>query len=253
MKRFALALGLASMALAGGTALADAQAPDAIPLSLSWQLSIDAQGHVAHLQATPDKRADRMPQVRAAVEKKIRGWQFVPGSVDGQPQATETVLSVSMTLLAQQGDDYQIRIDDARTGAAIGKTLPPRYPTDAVRSGASGLVVMHVDFDGNGKVTAAQADTGETKAGASLVKAALDGVKTWTFLPERVGGHGIAGSTLLPVCFQVMPVGFMGPNAHRPPPCAWTPPGHRGALAQGESIGVDPVAKLATDVVDHTL
>ena len=252
MKRCALALCLASMALTG-TAFADDKTSDAIPLSLSWQLSIDAQGHVARLQATADKQVERMPQLRAAVEKKIREWQFVPGSVDGQPQATETVLSVSTTLLAQQGDDYQIRIDDARTGAAISKTLPPRYPTDAVRSGASGLVVVHVNFDGNGKVTAAQADTIESKAPASLVKAAVDGVRTWTFQPERVGGHGIAGSTLLPVCFQVVPVGFMGPNAHRPPPCAWTPPGHRGALAQGESFGVDPVAKLATDVVDHTL
>jgi len=252
MKRFALTLALASMAFTA-SAFADDKAPDAIPLSLSWQLSIDAQGHVAKLVATPDKRAERMPQVREAVEKRIREWQFVPGAVDGQPQATETVLSVSTTLLAQHGDDYQIRIDDARTGAAILKTQPPRYPTDAVRSGASGLVVMHVDFDGNGKVTAAQADTNETKAVASLVKAALDGVKTWTFQPERVGGHGIAGSTMLPVCFQVMPVGFMGPNAHRPPPCAWTPAGHRGALAQGESIGINPVARLATDVIDHTL
>lgn len=252
MKRFALAVGMLAVA-AAGTLHAGDKAPDAIPLSLSWQLSIDAQGHVAQLQATPDKRAERMPQVRAVLEKKIREWQFVPGSVDGKPQATETLLTVSTTLPAQRGDDYQVRIDDVRTGAGIGKMVPPRYPIDAVSKGASGRVVVNVSFDADGKVTEAKADYSQSNAPGILIKAALDAAKSWTFQPERVGGHGVAGSTMLPTCFQLVPVGFMGPRAHLPPPCTWTPPGHRGALAQGETIGVNPVAKLASDVLDHTL
>jgi len=245
------ALLAAALMICCAPALAATKEGEPVLLRLSWRVSIDAQGHVTQLQAKADKRTERMALVRDAVEKRIRAWQFTPGAVDGVPQATETTLAVTTTLLPRSGDDYEIRIDEARTGAEIAKVQVPRYPQDAVRNGTSGLVVLRVAFDADGKVTSAVPDKDETKAAAALVKASLDAVKTWTFQPERVAGHGVAGTTELPMCFQVVPL--VGMRVPEVPRCEWKPKGYRGALAQGEALALDPVAKLATDVADHTL
>lgn len=240
-----------SMMFCCAPAFAAAKDGEPVSLRLSWRVSLDAQGHVTQLQAKPDKRVERMTAVRDSVEKKIRSWQFTPGAVNGVPQATETNLVVTTTLLPRSGDDYEIRIDEARTGAEIAKVQVPRYPQGAARNGTSGLVVLRIEFDADGKVTSALADKDETKAAAALIKASLDAVKTWTFQPERVAGRGVAGTTELPMCFQVVPL--VGLRAPEVPRCEWKPKGYRGALAQGEALAIDPVAKLATDVVDHTL
>jgi hypothetical protein len=65
--------------------------------------------------------------------------------------------------------------------------------------------------------------------------------------PERVGGHGVAASLMVPICYTVT-IGY-------PPPfeCAWTPPGSRSKVDNGAAYALAPVTTLRSDVIGHTL
>jgi hypothetical protein len=73
-------------------------------------------------------------------------------------------------------------------------------------------------------------------------------VNQWTFQPERVDGHGVAGAQSLPVCFALSAVG-----SHAPPSCAWNPPGRHAPVGEGQSVALDPAARLVNDVAGHAL
>jgi len=236
----------------GGAAHAAEKAADPVRLGFAWKLSLDAQGHVTQLTAITNKRADSVPQVRERIEQTIRSWAFVSGTVDGTPAPTDTHLSVSISLVPNDENSYRIRFDDVRTGGSILKAAPPHYPPSAVRDRKTGMVVLRVEYDANGKTASAVLDPSSPPVDKSLVEASIDVVKkSWTFQPELVAGHGLPGTQVLPICYAIfdMPVRSSNPAQG----CQWNPPGGRASISQGESLAVNPAAHLANDVVDHTL
>lgn len=239
----------ALLALAAGTAAVARDAPEPLHLSMSWQAAIDADGHVTQLTALPNAIADRVPQVRAQVESAVRGWRFVPGSVDGRPAPTQTVVSVRVALVEQAENSFRIAFDDARTGGRMVKIVPPPYPRSAVMANKTGRVLVRVDYDADGNVVASRLDKDSPKIDDRLAAAALGTANVWKFEPERVDGHGVGGTQVVPVCFNLSPVGANVP----PPACEWNPPGTTHTIGAGESLAVDPVARLATDVAGHAL
>lgn len=224
---------------------AQTKAPAPIKVTLAWNLSLDANGHVTRLEKIGVNRADRIPQIRSRVEQAIRGWQFIPGTIDGKPAATQTRLSLDLSLLAQSAQTMAIRVDSADTGAWYGTQSRVRYPAKAVRFHRVGEVVLTVSFDADGKVTAVAPTPGAPSVDQSLIDAATASVKKWTFRPETVAGHGVAGSVITPFCFQVDP--------RNDPDCHWRAPGHDAPLAQGETFALNPVARLRTDVAGRIL
>ncbi|MGN6518814.1 MAG: hypothetical protein ACTHK2_05235 [Dokdonella sp.] len=77
-----------------------------------------------------------------------------------------------------------------------------------------------------------------------LVEAALSSVKYWTFSPEVVDGHPIAGKAAIPVCFWL--------EGMNPPDCEWKNP-RTGAKGSSDAIALDPVARLDSDVIGSVL
>ena len=150
-------------------------------------------------------------------------------------------------MLPQGGDTYRIRVDDARTGGHILKTVAPHYPHDAVQDHITGIVVMHVSYDADGNVVSAALEPGAPRVSASLVRAAAAAMKQWQFQPERVDGHGVAGTAVVPACFALSDVGWPPPMA-----CQWTAPGH-AAISEGQSLALEPAARLLTEIAGHTL
>ena len=223
---------------------------EAIRLTLAWNVALDAQGHVTHLDAIANKRADRVPQIRARLEQELRGWAFVPGSVDGRPAATDTVVSATITLQPTAADSFRIVFDDVRTGGRIAKAVPPKYPAAAVRRHETGTVVLRVDYDANGKVSSAAVDPASPTNTQRLVDAALEVANPWTFEPERVAGHGVAGTQSLPVCFALFDIAHASERAAA---CDWNPPGKHAPIAEAESVALNPVAHLVNDVAGHAL
>ncbi|GAA0722598.1 energy transducer TonB [Dokdonella soli] len=221
----------------------------ALHLTHEWHVSLDAGGKVASLM----DKGELAPAVREPLERAIRGWSFEPGRIDGKPVSTETTLTLDVTFLRATDGNYTVRIDDARTGgiinAATSKKAPPRFPRDAARLGLVARVVVKANYDADGKVVAVepQPDQG-INSSKSLQAATVAAVRKWTVDPERVGGHGVAASVMVPICYTVT-------DGRAPPDfdCAWTPPGSRSKIDNGGAFALAPAAKLQTDVIGRTL
>lgn len=213
-----------------------------------WIVSLDAEGGVAKLEPV-----DNAPEaIRAPLDSAIRKWQFVPGSVNGHPVPTETMLNVDLTLVPVSDEKFALRIDDARTGGGVKSSGMhgeyPKYPTDSARHHRQGLVVLKVDYDTNGHVTAAKRRDDAPAVAEDLEVAAARAVKSWRFTPEVVGGRALAGSAIVPVCFEMVGMGKDIERAN----CNWVPPGVK-SLQEGGVVAIDPAARLKTEIIGHTL
>jgi TonB family protein len=245
-------IALVATALIPVVAFAADSAPAQIRLSMAWDVSLDAQGHVTQLSPLPNQRADRVPQIREKIDGAIRGWQFVPGAIDGAPAPTQTRLSLTVELIEKGNDAYRIVVDDARTGGRMLKLVPPKYPAAAVRAHKTGMVVLRVNYDAGGKVTSASVEDDSPQTSDLLAKAAIEASATWTFSPEQVGDHGVAGTSVVPVCFNLSDVSSR-PTQRDMPTCEWMPPGHHTAIGEGDSLAIHPVAHLQSEVIGRTL
>jgi hypothetical protein len=109
----------------------------------------------------------------------------------------------------------------------------------------TGLVVLRVNYAADGTVVSAEPEADSPKVDERLTKAASAATKTWTFRPEVVGGHALAGAVVVPFCFSIAP--------GKKPDCSWKPKGENAALGDGEALALEPAAKLTTDVAGHAL
>jgi TonB family protein len=214
----------------------------------SWAVSLDSEGRVMNLESKDDS-----PQaIRAPLDAAIRKWQFASGTVNGKAVATETMLTVDVTLVPAGEDKFALRIDDARTGGAVkSKDMHgnyPKYPTDSARHHRQGLVVLKVDYDATGHVTATTRNPDAPAVANDLEVAAARAVKTWRFTPEVVGGRPLAGSAFVPICFEMVGMGKDIERAN----CNWVPPGVK-SLHEGGVVAIEPATRLKTDIVGHTL
>ena len=145
---------------------------DPIDLSVSWDLSLDAGGNVVSLEPVANVRADRVPQIREQLDHAIHGWHFVPGSANGHPAATQTRLFVDISLVPTSGDTFRIRVNHAHTGGWLAHAVPPKYPKTAIASHRQGKVIVRMQYDGEGKVIAADLNDASADIDPALVKAA---------------------------------------------------------------------------------
>jgi hypothetical protein len=215
-----------------------------------WALTIDASGRVTALESIGDPP---VPAVRAPLENAIRGWHFQPGTIDGRPAETKTTFSLDLSLVEHGSDKFALRVDDARTGADLTfegfHHSTPKYPYDAMSHHRNGIVVLRIDYDAHGRVVATRRQDGAPEVDASFVRSAQEAARRWTFSTEIVGGHGLAGSTIVPICFA----DYRRHTPQEAPACAWTPPEGHGSLGDGAIVAIDPAARLETAVVGHTL
>lgn len=239
---------LVTLALAG-SAHADGDTAAPPRLETTWTVSLDADGRVVELaQESRVKPALADPLARA-----IRGWTFEPGRVDGRPAATQTTLSVAVTL-EPQADGYAVRVTDARTGGGVARTTAPSLPRSAVpprgRDVFTALAVIEVRYDAAGKVLAAELAPGAPQVQRDVARAALDSVRRWTFRPERVDGHAIAATVYVPLCFTASVDSRKAMNAQ----CEkWTPPGREAGIGDGAAFALAPAATLKSEVIGRTL
>jgi TonB family protein len=239
---------IARVALAGLLAVAAvAGAEEPLVVESIWAVSLDASGHVVSLES----HVALKPVLRDPLAKAIRGWSFEPGRVDGQPVPTETSLQLSVSLEADAAGNYQVRVVDVRIGAEVASSVPPRFPTRLVRRikmPFSGLVVAEVRYDAEGKVLEAGLAPGTPSADPLLQEAALASIRKWRFQPERVGGHPLAGSAWVPLCFTLTT------SARNIPDCEhWTPPGANTPVPDGTAFALQPAATLRSEVIGHLL
>lgn len=244
---------LSALMLAGTSAVAANKSPEVLKKTVQWQMSLDAEGRVVSLEA----RSGAMKAVREKLEPMVRAWEFDPGSINGVPAATVTMLSVQVSLLpSADGDSYSIRFDDVRTGGYVsGNTTPPQFGKDEaqklMRSGGFARLIFEVGYDKDGKLQTVSVLPGSTPKDGRLVENAEKALQAWTFEPERVAGVGVPGKLVVPICYtismSVREAERKGKN------CEWEKPGSKAIVGEGQSLALDSSVSLKTDVIGRTL
>lgn len=239
---------LCALLLSTFAGLSFASAPvEKIEATVYWRVSLDADGNVQDLKPT---LIHANSTLRTAVEPVIRKWKFSPGSVNGNPAATETTLVVSLSLIpTADGHDYSLHFSDVRTGGSVGtRNAPPHMTRTQVdllkRSGKPAYVVLDVTFDGNGKAVSVVPAEGSPVSAGTFFNSASRTLRDWTYFPERVAGHGIPGRLIVPFCFDPRPSGVKEPGCH------WDSPEGKSPIEPGQGLAMDSAVRLLTDVID---
>lgn len=86
-------------------------------------------------------------------------------------------------------------------GAHILKTVPPKYPPEAARAGATGTVVLVITVDRTGAVENILVE--RSSGNRLLDTAAIDAANEWTFAPAIEHGRPVRGRVRVPVDFNM--------------------------------------------------
>ena len=234
-----LAILTAFAGLGGVRAVEKAPAP--VDLFLQARITIDPEGRVSDLawiEADPGKLG-----VARLVEPRVRSLEFVPGALDGVPATTETALRMVLRATPVPGGNWEIAIRSATTGAATEAMAPPYYPPAALRDSVDAEVVSDIEIDVDGRATVVSATFDSGGGGARMrdafMKASKQAIAQWQFVPERVGGHAVAGRMRVPIGF------CLGGGA-------WCQARTLERAAEGmgadQPVPLDSVARLKTDL-----
>lgn len=196
---------LAMLLLPWGLTAADSP-PHSAELWLKARALIDADGRISALDWEEEGPGGRV--VIEHIEPIVRGWEFVPGMVAGEPASTQTTLSLRTRVSERPDASIDVRILEASTGAATQAAVPPRYPTAALRAGASAEVVSEIDIAADGSISiAALHFEGSLRISykRDFLKAAEAAIRQWTFRLEEVDGHPVATRMRVPITFCTQP------------------------------------------------
>ena len=81
-----------------------------------------------------------------------------------------------------------------------GQAPPPRYPSEALRRGESGTVLVRVEVDTNG--APAGVALVQRSGSRELDRAAMEAVRNWRFMPAQRDGQAVAASLVIPIEFK---------------------------------------------------
>ena len=139
-------------------------------------------------------------------------------SGDGTASGLRTVGESGVTKRADQPDRDQPRIIEAparpasppaaRPAPAPGDRLqpqplstpPPRYPQEALRMGAGGIVRITVTVAADGSVE--RQSLAQSSGNRHLDRAALEAVRRWRFQPAVRGGQPVTAEVSVPIVFN---------------------------------------------------
>ena len=158
---------LPTMAVGGGEVLFD--------------VAVSARGNVDHV--TPLRLT---PPFTELFEESVREWTFRPAKDLGLPAPSHVLVAVlvrppALTVPSTLGEQPR-DVAAARPELPFPLTLVgPPHPPNAHRSG---VVVVEVRIDGNGRVTGAQV----VRPAPPFNSAAADAAWQWTFTPARLRG-----------------------------------------------------------------
>lgn len=219
--------------------LAQAVAP--IEHSFNARAHVTAQGKVEAVEVATEVPAPLQAVVRQAVE----ALAFEPATVNGEPAASRTMVTVKLRLSEGEGGALESRL--LSVSRAPVRMQPPRYPPQALRDAISGRVILDLAVlpDGtvdvaNSRVDSLQGGRGSrgAQAGKEMSAAALEAAASWQVFVEDVAG--VPQPTRL-----LTPVTFCANRGARPGDC----PALKHLPPAEQRVAVDPAVRLAQVVV----
>lgn len=123
-----------------------------------------------------------------------------PAPADPAPAAS-AALPNTVASAAPVGPPAAVPITLPRSDAAYLRNPAPVYPSIARRMREQGLVVLRVFVQPDGRPS--EVAVGTSSGFRRLDSAALDAVRSWTFVPARRGKEPVAAWVLVPVHFRL--------------------------------------------------
>lgn len=161
------------------------------------EVMIDGQGNVADA-----KILRSVAGLDQAALDAVRQWRYAPTTLNGRPVPVMATVSVNFSLadqsapaLAQDPAQWPLLID-GKMPLRIGGNIPPpertkyvtpAYPQDAKDAGVSGIVIMEIVVDGDGKVAGSHL----LRSVPLLDQAAVDAVMAWEYAPVLLNGNPV--------------------------------------------------------------
>ena len=167
-----------------------------VEVSVQFKLCIDATGRITCLEPTPDQPATL---VNAMIER-IPSWRFKAADRDGKPVSAESTLRVTLKGQRVAGGGFEMKVVDTSLGPRYAKVLRPKFPDRALgaRRGGGVMVAATVMPDGALRDLVAKEDLSDR----IFVGAALQALRHWQLVPERVEGKPVATRVLIPIVFS---------------------------------------------------
>ncbi|HEV2607117.1 MAG TPA: energy transducer TonB [Xanthomonadaceae bacterium] len=245
MSRKIVLSGAVLLALSCG--VASAQQAEHANFTCEASLSIGADKKIAALTFVNRKATNDL--VCKRLETVVRSWTFEPGSVNGQPMATETTLHVELEASKSADGGYAIKLLDAFTGPSILRVFPPDYPRQEMMVGAEAKVTLLLSIDATGApidISVASVITnGSSASKANFAQPTIDAAKHWRFQPETVGGHPVASHVHVPTTFCL-------DASSQCPSIAKQIAAESGATPANVPVALDSKVKLVTQVAGTT-
>jgi hypothetical protein len=194
---------VALLSLVALPSMAASQLKKTLAFYVSYELTLASDGSIETL-VLRDKKLS--PLITDFLEKSIRSWKFTPGSIQGVPQRTESAIWLNVQAVPREDGKYDLQIFDANTGL-LGAVLltPPAYPKEEMRRGQEAVLRLLISYDENGAVTkverVAKLGAREEKLIRPFELASFSAAKKWRFNPEKIGGRGVAGTSIVPIKF----------------------------------------------------
>lgn len=194
---------VAILALVALPSMAESQPKKTLRFYVNYELTLAPDGSIEKL-VLRDKKLS--PLITDFLEKSIRSWKFSPGSLQGVPQRTESALWLNVEAVPREDGNYDLKIFDANTGLlGVAAMTIPKYPMNEMRRGQEAVLRLVVSYDENGTVTKIERATVLSPREEKLMKpfeqASFSAVKKWRFNPEKIGGQGVAGTSIVPITF----------------------------------------------------
>lgn len=157
------------------------------------------------------------PRVSDVLANHIRSWQFEPILIDGKPASAQTKMRVVLTATPHGGESYALTISDVWFGVpgSSDQTVPPRYPTGALKAGIGAKVVVVARVNAEGQVTDAYAHQTNLSHRAKdrvaqnwreqFERASLKSARRWRFEPgSMINGKPVESTIALSVTYAVV-------------------------------------------------
>lgn len=182
-------------------------------------VNVSAAGEVTKAQA-----ANEVPEaMRPVLEAAVKGWRFTPHREQGQPVAWATQLHLGLTAVAEEGEDYRLRLRYVFTSNFnLYRTAPLPYPKEMLRQGRSAAICAEVRIGSDGAVQVLGTylpDGQPTAKGDVFARTVRDQAKNWTAKPLRIDGIDYPAETV-----RRVPATFIAGKPYSPPSKPPPPP-----------------------------
>jgi len=123
-----------------------------------------------------------------------------PADQEERPRLVETRPAAPPPSLPQPASPPTPGGPASRPEPIAGQTPAPRYPSQSLRRGESGTVLVRAQIGPDGVPGSVEVANGS--GSRYLDRAAVDAVKRWRFRPATQGGQPTTGTVMVPIEFQ---------------------------------------------------